>query len=37
MNFFKKNQIVVFTIGLMLITAGYLSYINNNKDNVKHL
>lgn len=35
MNFFKKNQIVVFTIGLMLITAGYLSYINNNKDNVK--
>ena len=33
MNFFKKNQIIVFTIGLMLITAGYLSYMNNN-DNV---
>ena len=35
MNFFKKNQIVVFTIGLMLITAGYLSYMNNNKENTK--
>lgn len=35
MNFFKKNQIVVFTIGLMLITAGYLSYMNNNKDNTR--
>lgn len=35
MDFFKKNQIVVFTIGLMLITAGYLSYMNNNKENTK--
>ena len=35
MNFFKKNQIVVFTIGLMLITAGYLSYMNNNKNSTK--
>lgn len=35
MNFFKKNQIVVFTIGLMLITAGYLSYMNNNKNSAK--
>ena len=35
MNFFKKNQIVVFTIGLMLITAGYLSYMNNNKEDTK--
>lgn len=35
MNFFKKNQIVVFTIGLMLITAGYLSYMNNNKDSTR--
>ena len=33
MNFLKKNQIIVFTIGLMLITAGYLNYMNNN-DNV---
>ena len=32
MNFIKKNQIIVFTIGLMLITAGYLSYMNNNRD-----
>lgn len=36
MNFFKsifkRNQIIVFTIGLMLITAGYLSYVNNNKE-----
>lgn len=31
---FKKNQIVVFTIGLMIITAGYLSYMNNNKEGV---
>ena len=28
-NVFKKNQIVVFVIGLMIITAGYLSYTNN--------
>lgn len=27
---FKKNQIVVFVIGLMLITAGYLSYSSDN-------
>lgn len=36
MNFFKsifkRNQIIVFTIGLMIITAGYLSYMNNNKE-----
>src|SRR5699024_10982488 len=36
MNFFKsifkRNQIIVFTIGLMIITAGYLSYVNNNKE-----
>lgn len=25
----KKNQIIVFVIGLMIITAGYLSYSNN--------
>lgn len=30
---FKKNQIVIFVIGLMLITAGYLNFTNteNNK------
>ena len=26
--FFKKNQIIVFVIGLMIITAGYLSFAN---------
>ena len=36
MNFFKsifkRNQIIVFTIGLMIIAAGYLSYMNNSKE-----
>lgn len=27
---FKKNQIIIFVIGLMVITAGYLSYSNNS-------
>ena len=35
MKFIKKNQIIVAVIGLMLITAGYLNFnneeINNNK------
>lgn len=30
MKTFKKNQIVIFVIGLMIITAGYLSYSNNS-------
>ena len=30
MRTLKKNQIVVFVIGLMIITAGYLSYSNNS-------
>ena len=25
----KKNQVIIFVIGLMIITAGYLSYSNN--------
>lgn len=29
MKVFKKNQIVVFTIGLMVIVAGYLNFTNN--------
>lgn len=29
MKIFKKNQIVVFTIGLMIIAAGYLNFTNN--------
>lgn len=33
-NIIKKNQIVVFVIGIMIIAAGYLSYSNNaNNDN----
>lgn len=28
----KKNQIIVFVIGLMIITAGYFSYSNNSKN-----
>lgn len=32
-NVFKKNQIIVFVIGLMIITAGYLSYTNNANSN----
>lgn len=33
MNIFKKNQIVVFVTGLMIIAAGYLSYTNNENNN----
>ena len=29
---FKKNQIVLLAISLMLITAGYMNYNNNNKN-----
>lgn len=29
---FKKNQIVIFVIGLMLITAGYLNFTNTEQD-----
>ena len=32
MKVFRKNQIVVFTIGLMLIVAGYLNFTNNEKN-----
>lgn len=32
-NIIKKNQIVVFVIGLMIIAAGYLSYTNNESNN----
>lgn len=31
MKVFKKNQVVAFTIGLMVLTAGYLSFTNNGK------
>lgn len=31
MDKFKKNQIVVYSIALMLVIAGYLNYIENDK------
>lgn len=31
MKFFKGNQVVIYIIALMLITAGYLNYTTNNK------
>lgn len=31
MNTFKKNQIVVYAISLMLVVAGYLNYIENDR------
>ena len=34
LNFFKKNQIIIFALGLMIITAGYLSYSNNINNNL---
>lgn len=30
MKIFKKNQVVIFVIALMLMTAGYLNYTNQN-------
>ncbi|MCI9177482.1 MAG: SpoIIIAH-like family protein [Clostridia bacterium] len=32
MKTFKKNQIVIFVIALMLVTAGYLNFTNEQKD-----
>lgn len=29
MKIFKKNQIIIYTLALMLVTAGYLNYTNN--------
>lgn len=31
MNKFKKNQVIVYAIVLMLVVAGYLSYIENDR------
>ena len=31
-NIFKKNQIIVYTMALMLVAAGYLNYTNNMKN-----
>lgn len=30
MKIFKKNQVIIFVIALMLMTAGYLNYTNQN-------
>ena len=30
MNFFKKNQILLYVIAFMLVTAGYLNYTTKN-------
>ena len=32
MKNFKKNQVVIFVIALMLVTAGYLNFTNEQKD-----
>ena len=34
LNKFKKNQIIIFALGLMIITGGYLSYSNNINNNL---
>lgn len=31
----KKNQIIIFVIALMLVSAGYLSFTTNNKDSIE--
>ena len=31
-NIFKKNQIIVYTMALMLVAAGYFNYTNNIKE-----
>ena len=31
MKNFKKNQVVIFVIALMLVTAGYLNFSNQEK------
>lgn len=33
MRFIKKNQVIIFSVGLMLIAAGYLNFTNNENNN----
>lgn len=33
MKYLKKNQLVILTIALMLVTAGYLNYTSNEESN----
>ena len=32
MKFFKKNQVIIYIIALMLVVAGYLSYTTGDLD-----
>ena len=32
MKFFKKNQVIISVIALMLMAAGYLNFTNNGSD-----
>ena len=32
---FKKNQVIIFVIALMLISAGYLNYTAINKESIE--
>lgn len=34
-NTIKKNQVIIFTIALMLIAAGYMNYTANTEDTLK--
>ena len=34
-NVIKKNQVIIFTIALMLIVAGYMNYTSNNTDTLE--
>ena len=35
MKFFKNNQIIIYVIALMLVTAGYLNYNTNNSNTIE--
>jgi stage III sporulation protein AH len=35
MKIFKRNQIIILVISLMLITAGYLNFTSNNKNEIQ--
>lgn len=35
MKFFKNNQIIIYVIALMLVTAGYLNYNTNNANTIE--
>ena len=34
MKVLKRNQIIIFVFALTLISVGYLSYMENNKENI---